>query len=194
MNLWTLPDHYLGNISSVTLVSWEEPGIILHPISCLVERQSGYSSICFQCGCCCSSVEKIIFGRSFENVLGQSLVPVNVFYIPSWSSASLKRHLPGTEGVYPSTHELGAALWFQPQQVVQERMPLLSHHCWLAYLQKIFPPHRNSLSPIFPRWWCKGSLYKSVRRIELRPTGMSYVNKLTDLLLTTTSNSCHFLK
>lgn len=104
-------------------------GTILHPISCLVERQEGYSLTCFQCGCCCSSVKKMTPGRRFEKVLHdfqhfESVTDSSECFLYSvpepLSSASLERHLQSAwHWRHVSTHELGAALWFQPGQVVR---------------------------------------------------------------------------
>ena len=204
------PDNYLGKISSDTFVSWREPGyIILRAVSCLVARQEGPSWDCFQCGCYCSSIEQTILGRSFGKVLGDfqhfgSVTESSYCFLYSAllppSSASLGRHLPSAwHWGCVSTRDLGAALWFQPSQAVQGKMPLQSCHQCPRMVKCIlltnlplqnFLPYRNSLSPTFPRWWCKGNLYKSVCcGIELRPIGRSNVSKLTGLLLATTSNA-----
>lgn len=149
------PENYLGKISSVTFFSWGEHGyIILHAVSCLVERQEGWSWDCLQCGCCSSSIEKTILGRILGKVLGDSRRSgsgANSSYCFLYSAplppsrASLGRHRPSAwDWACVSTHE---PLWFQPLQAVQGRMPLQSRHrclgwlsafCWLTCLYKIF--------------------------------------------------------
>lgn len=147
----------------------------------------------------------MILGKNFENLLHDSLHFGSItdssecflYSVPEpLRSASLERHLQSAwYRRHVSTHELGPALWFQPRQAVQERISLQSHHCWLTCLEKLFSPYRNALSPVSPRLWCKSSLYEPVGSgIELRPKGRSNVSKLTDLLLTATSNICHVLQ
>lgn len=99
-----------------------KPGIILHPISCLVERQESYRLTCFQCGCCCSLVEKMILGKSFQNVPHDfqyfgSVADSSecfVYSVPEpLRSASLERHLQSAWiWSHISAQELGAAQWF----------------------------------------------------------------------------------
>lgn len=124
--------------------------------------------------------------------LGQSLIPGTVFYILLCCLQVVQVsegtcHQPGLKSGYP--HHPRTALWSPLLQAVQGRMPLQSHYqcprlvkCILLAILPLqnFPPYRNSLSPTFPRQWCKGNLYKSAcSGIELRPTGRSNVSKVT---------------
>lgn len=112
------------------------------------------------------------------------------------NSTSFGKHLPSAWCLGCAQGQHTASYCYKQ---CRGRTPFQRHHQCVKMVKYILlatlplqncPPDMNSLSIAFPRWQCKGNLYKSVcSGIELWATGRSNLSKLAGLLLTTTSNA-----